>query len=89
MPYTAELNNKGYTVIDNVLPLDIAEQIYQAYQQETSWNLLDQVREFHYSHVFKSPNHFLPQEGEIYSAKFSRSNSLESNKLIQNFFIKS
>jgi hypothetical protein len=84
--YTAELNSKGYTIIDNVLPLDIAKQIYQAYQQETNWDLLNQVRESHYSHVFESTNPFLPQKGEIYSAKFSRSNSLESSELIQNTF---
>lgn len=86
--YTAELNSKGYTIIDNVLPLEIAESIYQAYQQENNWGLIDQTRESHYSHVFKSPNPYLPQEGEVYCAKFSRSNSLESSELIQSVFYK-
>ena len=90
MLYTLEninqLNTKGFTIIDNVLPLDLAEEIYSAYCEETKWDLFDQVRENHYRHVFKSPNPFLPQEEEIYSAKFNRSNNLENLDLITNTF---
>ena len=90
MLYTLEninqLNTKGFTIIDNVLPLDLAEEIYSAYCEETKWDLFDQVRENHYRHVFKSPNPSLPQEEEIYSAKFNRSNNLENLDLITNTF---
>ncbi len=86
--HVKNLNTQGFTIIDNILPLDLAEEIYTAYQQETNWELISQSRENHYSHVFKSLNPFLPQEGEIYSAKFSRSNSLESTDLIKNTFHK-
>ena len=81
-----DLNTKGFTCLDNVLPLDLANQLHELYIQEQEWNLLDQVRENHYSHVFKSPNLFLPQEGETYSARFNRSNNLENNEVIKNTF---
>ena len=81
-----DLNTKGFTYLDDVLPLDLANQLHELYIQEQEWNLLDQVRENHYSHVFKSPNLFLPQEGETYSAKFNRSNNLENNEVIKNTF---
>jgi Rps23 Pro-64 3,4-dihydroxylase Tpa1-like proline 4-hydroxylase len=88
--YTSEniknLNTKGFTVIDNVLSLDLAEKIYDAYNEETEWDLFNQVREKHYSHVFKSPNPYLPQEIESYSAKFNRSSNLENSSLITNTF---
>jgi len=80
------LNTKGFTIIDNVLPLELAEEIYNVYCKETEWNLFNQVRENHYSHIFKSPNPFLPQEGEVYSAKFNRSSNLENLNLIKNTF---
>lgn len=90
MHYTLEninqLNSKGFTYLDNVLPLDLANQLYDTYIQEKEWDVFDQIREKHYSHVFKSPNPFLPQEGEIYSARFNRSISLESNEIIKNAF---
>jgi len=81
-----ELNTRGFTYLDDVLPLDLANQLHELYAQEQEWNLLDQVREHHYSHVFKSPNPFLPQEGEAYSAKFNRSTSLENNEIVKNTF---
>jgi Rps23 Pro-64 3,4-dihydroxylase Tpa1-like proline 4-hydroxylase len=90
MLYTSEninqLNTKGFTVIDNVLPLDLANKLHTVYEQENKWTLLEQVRENHYSHVFKSSNPFLPQEGEAYSAKFNRSNNLENSEIIKDTF---
>lgn len=92
MHYTSknieELNTKGLTHIDNVLPLDLANQIYELYEKETEWSLIDQVRPHHYNHVFKSPNPYLPHEDEAYSARFSRSNILENNEIIKDIFNK-
>jgi Rps23 Pro-64 3,4-dihydroxylase Tpa1-like proline 4-hydroxylase len=84
--YIKDLNTQGFTIINNVLPIDLAEQIYQVYQEETNWGLINQSRENHYSHVFKSPNPFLPQDKEVYTARFNRSNSLESTNLIKDTF---
>jgi hypothetical protein len=81
MLYTKELVSKGYTFVDDVLPLDIADQVHDLFLGENKWNIIDQIRENHYSHIFKSTNPFLPQGGEIYSSKSSRSNELELNDL--------
>jgi hypothetical protein len=81
-----ELINQGFTVIDNVLPLDLANQLYELYENENDWKLIDQTRHDHYSHVFQSPNPFLPQRKEIYLAKFHRSNALEVSEVIKSVF---
>lgn len=81
-----ELNTKGFTCLDNVLPIELASQLCSLYENETKWEIFNQIRENHYSHVFKSPNPFLPQEGEAYSAKFNRSVNLENNTLTQEIF---
>jgi Rps23 Pro-64 3,4-dihydroxylase Tpa1-like proline 4-hydroxylase len=81
-----ELINQGFTVIDNVLPLELANQLYELYESENEWTLIDQIRHNHYSHIFQSPNPFLPQEKEIYSAKFHRSNNLETSEVVKNAF---
>ena len=86
--YKLDLSKKGYVIVDDVLPLELAERLYDAYEQETNWEMIDQVRKNHYTHVFKSDNLFLPQEGEIYSAQFSRSNVLEKTNLIKDTFHK-
>jgi len=90
MLYTSEninqLNTKGFTIIDNILPLELANNLYETYKQESKWELFNQIRETHYNHVFKSPNPFLPQEGEAYSAKFNRSNNLENSTVVKNVF---
>lgn len=83
-----ELNNQGYTVIDNVLPLEEAYKIYDLFEKEQEWTLMDQVRENHYEHVFNSPNPLLPGKDETYLAKFSRSYILSSNSYIKEIYDK-
>jgi Rps23 Pro-64 3,4-dihydroxylase Tpa1-like proline 4-hydroxylase len=58
------------------------------YIESIEWNLIDQTRENHYSHVFKTNSPLLPKEGEKYSARFKRSETLEKNKKLQNTFDK-
>jgi Rps23 Pro-64 3,4-dihydroxylase Tpa1-like proline 4-hydroxylase len=91
MPYTLknnieDLNTKGFSIIDDVLPLDIANTLNEEYNNNQEWDFIDQVRETHYSHVFKSENTFLPQEGEVYSARFNRSTQLEGLKIVNEAF---
>jgi Rps23 Pro-64 3,4-dihydroxylase Tpa1-like proline 4-hydroxylase len=81
--HTSELNTKGFTIIDNFLPLEIATEAFNLFIQEQKWEIIDQVRETHYSHVFKFNNSFYPQEEEKYLAKFSKSSNLAKNKIIQ------
>jgi Rps23 Pro-64 3,4-dihydroxylase Tpa1-like proline 4-hydroxylase len=80
-----QLASIGYTIIDNFLPIEIAEEVYNLYAStpQQHWELFDQNRPDHYKHVFHSPNPFLPTEEQIYSAKFWRSKHLENTKTIQ------
>jgi Rps23 Pro-64 3,4-dihydroxylase Tpa1-like proline 4-hydroxylase len=82
--HTSELQTQGFTIIDNLLPLEIAIEVFNLFNQEKEWETIDQVRENHYSHVFKFDNNFYPQKTEIYSAKFSKSFNLTQNELIKN-----
>jgi Rps23 Pro-64 3,4-dihydroxylase Tpa1-like proline 4-hydroxylase len=81
-----ELNSKGFTVIDNILPLDIANKLYNTFLNESKWENINQVREEHYAHVFESSNPYLPQKEEPYLANFDRSTPLEDNKFVQKTF---
>lgn len=86
--YQNDLQTKGYTVIDNFLPEDLAEELNEIYlaENESNWNFMDQTRDSHYGHVFKTNNPLLPKEGESYKAKFWRSENLESNKRFNKIF---
>ena len=67
----------GLLIIDDFLPTPIAEKLESLYSTEKEWNFVDQVRENHYKHVFKTNSSFFPNENESYLAKFSRSEVLE------------
>ena len=78
----------GYYVIDDFLPIEIANELEQMYFKTHSWSYIDQVRENHYKHVFKMNSDFLPSEDEHYLAKFKRSTYLEkkSKEIFDSFF---
>jgi Rps23 Pro-64 3,4-dihydroxylase Tpa1-like proline 4-hydroxylase len=81
-----QLITNGYTIIDDVLPLDLALSINEAYKNNTQWEIMDQIRPDHYGHIFKSDNPNLPQEGEIYTAKFKRSDVLRNSEIVNKAF---
>ena len=83
---TEELLSVGYCIIDDVLPLNLANKLYDDFNSNQEWEIIDQVREKHYEHVFKTNSPFLPKEGESYSAKFKRSKFLEQAENIGNIF---
>lgn len=83
---TNELLEKGYYVLDNFLPLDLANNLYNSFDQTHEWEGIDQVRENHFSHVFKTTSPYLPKENEVYTAKFKRSKQLEQTNSIQETF---
>jgi Rps23 Pro-64 3,4-dihydroxylase Tpa1-like proline 4-hydroxylase len=89
--HKSELNEIGYTIIDNFLPYEIAKKLQDLYITENSWDRHEQFREGHYSHVFKTNSEFLPKEDEPYIAKFNRSENLEKHddikEIINNYFI--
>lgn len=80
----------GYLVVDNFLPVDVAERLNAIYEAEQAWEKIDQVRETHYQHVFKTDNPYLPGEDESYIARFDRSKRLEGEeefgKIFQKYF---
>ena len=82
--------NDGFLIIDDFLPLDVANKLEKLYSSTSkkSWDIMDQVREKHYSHVFKMDSQSFPQKDEIYSAKFQRSNTLEKeiDEIFKRFF---
>ena len=78
-----KLITDGYTIIDDILPLDLALSINETYKQNDQWEYMDQTRPDHYGHVFKSGLYTLPEEGEIYTAKFYRSDVLRNSDLVK------
>lgn len=76
----------GYSIIDDFLPIESAIKLNELFTQEKSWDHHYQVRETHFSHVFKTESPFLPKENESYSAKFNRSENLESDEFVQKVF---
>ena len=85
-------NIDGYSVIDNFLPIDSANDLYKIFKSQPadSWEFIDQVRDGHYGHVFKTSNALLPKDNESYSARFSRSEAIEKSsgfkKIIEDRF---
>ena len=78
----------GMIIIDDFLPLDIVNKLEQLYTSEKKWDIVDQVRENHYSHVFKMDSLTFPKEDEVYMAHFKRSMFLEDkiNDVFEKFF---
>ena len=81
-----DITKSGYLIIDNFLPIDIAESIYQIYSREEDWERQDQYRKDHYKHVFKFNRPGLPTPDESYKAKFWRSDSLKHNSSLNEIY---
>jgi len=84
-----EYNKNGFAIIDNFLPDAVADEIESMFcSTSTEWKFIDQVRDSAYGSgqfgKHKTDNPYLPREDEEYSAKFWRSNNLESK--IQSIF---
>jgi Rps23 Pro-64 3,4-dihydroxylase Tpa1-like proline 4-hydroxylase len=70
----------GYVVVDDFLPIPVANRLNEIYASEREWEQQDQVRETHYQHVFKTNAVCLPREDEHYIAKFGRSKKIEQSE---------
>lgn len=81
-----QFNDAGMAVFEQALPALIAEEVRMKFQN-AEYERIDQIREHHYEHVFKTESPFLPKPGEHYIARFWRSRSLESGVFLQQFFV--
>ena len=50
----------GIVIIDDFLPEHIINELEHAYSVDNNWDVIDQVRETHYSHVFKMDSPTFP-----------------------------
>jgi Rps23 Pro-64 3,4-dihydroxylase Tpa1-like proline 4-hydroxylase len=75
----------GMAVIENALPVEAAEAARSQFVA-AKYELIDQVREKHYEHVFKTESPYLPKPGEAYIARFRRSRPLEASAFLKEFY---
>ena len=77
--------SKNIYEVENVFPKKVAEKISSKFKKNDSksWKLIIQKKPEHYSSLLKNYSKFLPDEDEIYLAKFYRSNKLRNNPYIK------
>ena len=77
--------SKNIYEVENVFPKKVAEKIFSKFKKNDSksWKLIIQKKPENYSTLFKNYSKFLPDEDEIYLAKFYRSNKLRNNPYIK------
>jgi Rps23 Pro-64 3,4-dihydroxylase Tpa1-like proline 4-hydroxylase len=80
-----DFERQGMTIIADALPPEIADQAREQFVA-ADYELIDQVREHHYEHVFKTDSRYLPQPGEHYLAKFRRARALEAGPFLRPFY---
>ena len=88
-----EYGEKGYVIIDDFLPEDVANRLEVLYLKDTNkWEFHDQVRDQKYGDgkygLFKTDSPYFPGADEAYSAKFWWSEKLgsEINDVFDEFF---
>lgn len=57
-------------------------KILKKFQTSRGWKKINQVRDKHYSHVFKNNSPYLPSANEKYLSQFSRNEKLSKDKYI-------
>ncbi len=77
--------NEGMAIIEDALPEAVAEEVRRHFHA-AEYELIDQVRERHYEHVFKTESRYLPKAGEAYLARFRRARALERDAFLANFY---
>lgn len=75
----------GMAILENALPAEAAEAA-RAQFLAADYELVDQVREHHYDHVFKTDSSYLPKGDEPYLARFRRAPALEQSGFLKDFY---
>ena len=83
---TDALHTKGFTNIDDFLPINVAQDLIKIYSNNLEWKRQEQVRPDHYKHVFKFESDLLPSEDEEYRAKFWRWDYEKGSKEIDSMY---
>src|SRR5437773_7453653 len=76
---------QGMAIIEDALPLPVAEAA-RAQFLAADYERIDQVRERHYEHVFKTDSPYFPKPPEPYIARFRRARTLESGPFLAPFY---
>jgi hypothetical protein len=76
---------RGMAIIENALPGDVAEAA-RAEFIAAEYERIDQVRERHYEHVFKTDSPYFPKPPEHYLARFWRARAMESGPFLPGFY---
>jgi Rps23 Pro-64 3,4-dihydroxylase Tpa1-like proline 4-hydroxylase len=83
--HRAQFSDLGMAIIEDALPAETAEAV-RAQFVAAKYELIDQVRDKHYEHVFRTESPYLPKPGEPYLARFRRARPLEESDFLKTFF---
>jgi Rps23 Pro-64 3,4-dihydroxylase Tpa1-like proline 4-hydroxylase len=76
---------QGMAIIEAALPPDVAEAARAEFLC-ADYERIDQVRERHYEHVFKTDSPYFPKPGEHYLARFWRARAMETGPFLPPFY---
>ena len=74
---------KNVVEVQNFLKESDLLKILKKFKNCKKWKKIQQVREKHYSHIFRSKSPYLPSKNEKYLSSFYRSQNLENDKFIK------
>jgi hypothetical protein len=80
-----QFEQDGMSIVEDAFPLEVAEAA-RARFAAAEYERIDQVREHHYEHVFKTDSPYLPKAGEPYLARFWRSRALECDPFVTELY---
>jgi len=80
-----EFHEQGMAVIEDALPPQVAEAA-RAQFVAANYERIDQVRERHYEHVFKTDSPYFPKPPEHYLARFWRARAMEAGAFLAPFY---
>ncbi len=85
---TGDYATNGFAVVDDFLPTEIAEEINDLWSSAEDWDQNNQVRAGHFlpGRICHTKSSLYPSGEEDYSAKFGRSDALETSARVNAIF---